>query len=200
MSNASSPAEFVASKIDHVSLWIEYLDELRKGLREAVHDGKFSVVPCKSAIEDVEKNIKPKELEIVMLKMQKKLIRNDLQETVPLYVKLEDAYTSIMAGKVMVVTAKQRKKELNMNAFKRRVVAFYGADTVPESDVGSGALWCHLTGWQAARHVKAAHIVPKSLESSELSYLFGAGEVMLSDANNGIVLKCFHDVQELTQE
>ena len=33
--------------------------------------------------------------------------------------------------------------------------------------------------------MKTAHIVPKSLESNELSYIFGAGDVMLSDANNG---------------
>lgn len=33
--------------------------------------------------------------------------------------------------------------------------------------------------------MKAAHIVPKSLQSEELSYLFGAGEVELSDPRNG---------------
>lgn len=35
--------------------------------------------------------------------------------------------------------------------------------------------------------MKATHIVPKSLESEELSYLFGAGEMNLSEPRNGML-------------
>ena len=33
--------------------------------------------------------------------------------------------------------------------------------------------------------MKAAHLVPKSLQSDELAYLFGAGNMDLSDPKNG---------------
>lgn len=47
--------------------------------------------------------------------------------------------------------------------------------------------WCHILGYGTARvlAVKAAHIVPKSLESAELSYLFGVGEMPTMVPQNG---------------
>ena len=186
VSSASSAAEFVVSKIEDVSLGIEYVDEMRKGLKEAFDDGNLPASQYKDAIEDVEKYSKPKEREIVVLKRQKKLIKDDLEENLPSHTRLEDAYANIIMNKVMAATAKLKKKRYNQSAFKKGVIIFYGAERDSENDGEIDSLWCHLTGWQALADVKAAHIVPKSLESNELSYLFGAGEVMLSDANNGM--------------
>lgn len=36
--------------------------------------------------------------------------------------------------------------------------------------------------------MKAAHLVPKSLQSDELSYLFGVGEIDLNDPRNGTLV------------
>ena len=200
VSTTSSAAEFVASKIEDVSLGIEYIDEMRKGLKEAFDDGNLPASQYNEAIEDVEKYSKPKEHEMVMLKRQKKLIKDDLEENVPLHARLEDAYADIIMNKITTATAKQKKKKHNQNAFKRAVIAFYGAERDSENDGDIDSLWCHLTGWQALADVKAAHIVPKSLESTELSYLLGAGEVMLSDANNGIIARTVLGIKELIEE
>ena len=117
----------------------------------------------------------------------------------PSYARLEDAYGEILMNRVMAATAKPGKKRYNQSAFKKRVIAFCGAERDSENDGDIGSIWCHLTGWQTLEDVKAAHIVPKSLESSELSYLFGANEVMLSDGNNGITVKTTLGMQELTE-
>lgn len=186
LSTASSAAEFVVSKIEDVSLGIKYVDEMRKGLKEAFDDGNLPVSQYKEALTEVKNYCKPKESEIIVLKRQKKLIMDDLEEIVPSHARLEDAYANIIMNKVMTATAKQKKKNYNQSAFKKGVIAFYGAEQDSENDGDIDSLWCHLTGWQALADVKAAHIVPKSLESNELSYLFGAGEVSLSDANNGM--------------
>jgi hypothetical protein len=39
--------------------------------------------------------------------------------------------------------------------------------------------------WWDSKSVKAAHLVLKSLLGDELSYLFGVGEVILSNPRNG---------------
>ena len=200
VSTASSAAEFVVSKIEDISLVIEYIDEMRKGLNGAFDGGNLPVLQYTEAIEDVEKYSKLKERELVVLKRQKKSIKDDLEENVPSHARLEDAYANIIMNKVMTAAAKQKKKKYNQSAFKKRVIALYGAERDSENDGDIDSLWCHLTGWQALADVKAAHIVPKSLESTELSYLFGVGEVMLSDANNGIIVRNILGMQELTEE
>jgi hypothetical protein len=58
--------------------------------------------------------------------------------------------------------------------------AVFGAqrrsDAVRRSKHGTKMKWCHiLADWLPADSVKAAHLVPKLLESEELSYFFGVG-------------------------
>ena len=199
-SSTSSISDFVGSKIDDVSLNIEYADEMRKGLKEALEDGNLHAQQYKEAIEDVEKYKKPKGREIVILKRQKKLIKDDLDEALPLHTKLEDAYANILMNKVMAATAKSKKNKYDQSVFKKLVFAYYGAERDSLDDGKIDESWCHLTGWHPARNIKTAHIVPKSLESSELSYLFGAGEVMLSDVTNGIVVRTIPGMQQLTRK
>ncbi|KAI9701071.1 MAG: hypothetical protein M1836_001740 [Candelina mexicana] len=45
-----------------------------------------------------------------------------------------------------------------------------------------------LDKWILAPMTKVAHIVPKSLLTKELDYLFGVGDAALSDARNGLIL------------
>lgn len=191
VSNASSAADFVVFKIEDVGLSIEYGEEMRKGLEEAYQDGSLSQLQYKDAIEDVEQFNKPNAREIVVLKRHKKLIRDDLEEILPSNVRLEDAYGKVIMNKVMAASSKKKKKKYNRSTFKKAVIAFYGAkcDSLHDGEIDS--LWCHLTVWQPLRDVKAAHVVPKSLESNELSYLFGAGEVLLSEPNNGMSCQDF---------
>ena len=155
------------------------------------------VIFQKEAIEDVEKYSRSKKREIVILKRQKKLIKNDLEENIPLHARLEDAYANIIVNKLTAASAKHKRKSCSRAIFKRDMIFFYGAERDSLNDGEIDLVWCHLTGWQAFSSVKTAHTVPKSLESNELSYLFGAGEVMLSDANNGMIVRTILGKQEL---
>jgi hypothetical protein len=79
---------------------------------------------------------------------------------------LERAYTNTIVPRVMAALAKQRKGSFRQSNFKKAVLNFYNA-----SDNDSA--YCHLTGWWQSSDVKAAHLVPKSLTSEEVSCLFG---------------------------
>lgn len=115
---------------------------LEKQYREAIHE------------VDVETN--PSEQEIVVLKRQKKIVAEDLEDQLPAYTKLEDAYASVIISKVMGAVAKQGKKKFKQSEFKSNVLEYYGASRI----VGKGndrQACCHLTGWQPDSLVKAAH-------------------------------------------
>lgn len=47
---------------------------------------------------------------------------------------LEDAYANFIMNKVMVATAKLKKKSCNQSAFKKGVIAFLGAEQDSEND------------------------------------------------------------------
>lgn len=66
-----------------------------------------------NASEILEQSSKPNEREIVVLKQQKKLIKDDLEEILPSNVRLEDAYAKLIMNKVMAASSKQKKKRYN---------------------------------------------------------------------------------------
>jgi hypothetical protein len=88
------------------------------------------------------------------------------------------AYASIIMSKIMAATSEVKKgnKKCNQSAYADGVLSFYGA-----SNKTDGLKYCHLTGWQGERSVKCAHLVPKSLESNDLAYLFGVRKIVLSE-------------------
>lgn len=49
-----------------------------------------------------------------------------------------------------------------------------------------------------SQDVKAAHIVPKSLTSQELAYLYGVEEVVLNDPRNGMLFNFVSLIKKLT--
>ena len=119
------------------------------------------------------------------LKRQKKAISDDIDEVMPQYSTIESAYCSILTTKIMSASGKQRKgRRFNQSEYSKAVLSFYGAERRRSS--GTIEKYCHLTGWQNAALVKCAHLVPKSLESDELAYLFGVRETVLSEPRNGM--------------
>jgi hypothetical protein len=131
----------------------------------------------------VEKRILPVEKELVCLKRQKKFIDDDLNESLPRHATVEDAYAALIVNKVMSAGI-QNPRKFKQTRFADGVCEYYNA--VRRSKDGTKMKWCHiLADWLPADSVKAAHLVPKLLESEELSYFFGVGEVVLSAPNNG---------------
>ena len=111
VSAASSTDDFITSKIEDVSLDIDYSTEIRRGLKEAFDDGNLPASQYRDAVEVIDKDVKPKENELVVLKRQKKLVRNHMDENLPSHVRLEDAYANVIMNKVMAATAKLEKKK-----------------------------------------------------------------------------------------
>lgn len=183
LSLASSSTEFVDFKIDDVTIALEYMDKLRSGLTEAWKDGLVPEKEYWRLMSQMERENQPCEKEIVVLKRQKKTLVEDLEDRIePAREKLEDAYASLIVDKVMSAVAKPKKKMFRQSRFKHDVLEYYQAS----KKIGDKKhAWCHLLGWNDADEVKAAHIVAKSLQSEETSYLFGVGEADLSSPRNG---------------
>ncbi|KAL9106771.1 MAG: hypothetical protein Q9187_008520 [Circinaria calcarea] len=127
---------------------------------------------------------------MVVLKRQKKIVKEDLEDEKPSHSKPEDAYACVIASKGMAPFGKQKKYKSNQSWFKSNAVQYYNASKVVDADEDPQTLlYCHLSGWHPEKYVTAAHIVPKSLQSEESSYLFGVGEAVLSDPRNSITLE-----------
>lgn len=187
LSQASSSSEFINIKIQDVSDSLKFAEQLRLGLSDALNQGLIPEAQYHEAIKEVEVDSRPCEQEIVILKRQKKIITEDLQDKAPSHSKLEDAYASLITNKVMGAMAKQTKRNFDQSGFKSKVLEYYEATRVVGDPADNDRdLFCHLTGWHHHSLVKASHIVPKSLQSDELSYLFGVGEAVLSDPRNGM--------------
>lgn len=184
LSHASS-TDFIHTKIVEVSTTLEYAKKLRLGLLNAFNQGLIPEKQYNETIQEVEVESRPYEQEIVVLKRQKKIVTEDLQDQVPFHAKMEDVYASIITNKVMGAVVNRRKSRSNQSRLKAKVLEYYNAYKIfgdPKSNDRDS--YCHLTGWQHDTLIKAVHIVPKLLQSDELSYLFGVGEAVLSDPRN----------------
>lgn len=182
---AITASESLERQISEITSEIEYLDTYKEGVMElrgkpeSEHEKDFA-----QELEDVDKRKLPLEREFVVLKRQKKFIEEDLEDQLPHYETVQDAYASVLVDKTMSATGKQKKSRFNQSRFKKAVVNYYQASRTTE--VGNEEVYCHLLqSWLPAKLVKCSHLVPKSLQSEELSYLFGVGEALLSDPRNG---------------
>ncbi|KAL8661886.1 MAG: hypothetical protein Q9202_005168 [Teloschistes flavicans] len=195
ISRSSSISEFLVAKEEVNKLDLEFTEHILKSLSEALIQG---VIPRKvyDAIkQEVTKYDLKRRQEFVVLKRQRKFVQEDLDDMRPSLQTVEDAYASVIVNKVMTATAKQKKRQFDQSAFQKAVLEYYDASRSPVSAGQPREAFCLLTGWRNSKEVKAAHIVPKSLKSDELSYLFGVGDAMLKDPRNGISLK--HSLRDL---
>ena len=187
LSSALSTDEFLDGKIETAIIDVEYVERLMKGLKEARDDGVLSEVTYREALHEANGYSAPKEQELVVLKRQKKIVKEDLEERLPLYATLEAAYADVIVNKTMAASSKAKKDKWDASSFKKEVLDFYSAGRHVNSNPHQAydEAYCPLTGWQASKTVKAAHIVSRALQSDELSYLFGVGEAVLTDTTNG---------------
>jgi hypothetical protein len=136
-------------------------------------------------MRELKSEVDQKERELLTLKRQKKAISDDIDGVLPQYSTIEGAYSSVLMAKIMSASGKQKKgKPFDQRTFSKAVLSFYGAVRRPYGEPVQK--YCHLTGGQPDNLVKCAHLVPKSLESDELAYLFGVRETVLSEPRNGM--------------
>lgn len=189
LSGTSSTKEFIDAKIESLAADIATTEEMETIIREAKKRKDISDDEFKDAIETIDKDSTELQRELVTIKRQKKIIMDDIDDIIPKYETVGDAYAETMTIRIMAATCKKKKgKAFDQKGFSRAVIAYYGAKR--EENPGSPEKYCHVTGWSGASLVKCAHIVPKSLESDELAYLFGVREAVLSDPRNGTSTAC----------
>ncbi len=185
ISVAFNVSEFLESKILGLESTIEYVDSYKAGLVELYEGNKIEKRAYDEEIKEVDRQVREVEEQGVALKRQKKIIQEDLQEERPKYETMEQAYASVITAKVMAAS-RQKNSNFNQTAFKESVYAYYDAAIPPEKNPEiQRKVWCPISGWNPEDTMKAAHLVPKSLESTELSHLFGVGEAVLYDPRNG---------------
>lgn len=182
----SNTSEFIEHKIEEMSSEVECLETLKQGLAQAQDDGdKKEKTRITEKLERLRERSATTEEELVTLKRQKKIVAEDLDESKLDHDDLADAYASLIIDKLDSSTAKPKKKKFNQQQFRAAVGARYASSRATK--IGSTELYCHvIQGWFSNKEVKAAHLVPKSLRSEELAYLFGVGDVVLTDPRNGM--------------
>ncbi|KAI9789413.1 MAG: hypothetical protein M1816_006073 [Peltula sp. TS41687] len=188
LSACSDVSDFLGQKIEELKQGVEYHSEYLQGLAEALRSGQITHDEFHPInLSTLKKRRKVTE-ELVAAKRQRKFIEEDLQEEGGLQGQVENlqnAYIETMTARVKSATAAQSKSHFDQDRFRKDVEKHYDA---VRYQGGQKEAWCCLTGWTESSDTKAAHIVPKSLQSQELSYLFGVGEAVLSDARNGLIL------------
>jgi len=185
ISTSSSTNDFVDAKIESISADLAVNGKFRDYFERAKKRKVIAGEEYDDAIQELDSETDKKERELTTLKRQKKAISDDIDEVLPQYSTVEGAYSSVLMAKIMSASSKQRKgPRFNQSAYSKAVLTFYNA--VRCTDSGEIEKYCHVTGWHPEKQVKCAHLVPKSLESDELAYLFGVRETVLSEPRNGM--------------
>jgi hypothetical protein len=185
LSTTSTTDDFIDAKIASISVDLEVNGKFKDYFESAKKRKVFTDEEYDDAVRELQSEVDQKERELTTLKRQKRAIAQDIDEVLPQYTTIEGAYLSVLMTKIMSASSKQRgRKSFDQSAYSKAVLLFYGA--VRYTDAGNVEKYCHLTGWLPEKHVKCAHLVPKSLESDELAYLFGVREAVLSEPRNGM--------------
>ncbi|RMJ23805.1 hypothetical protein PHISP_05326 [Aspergillus sp. HF37] len=199
LSMNSKVSDFLEQKIRLHRASIDYIRDYSDGLRHAMSSNQLRKEDYEREMMDIDRQIEPVVEELKVLNGQRRTLELDLAESYedsgkklkrqrvspePSVEFMEQAYASTVVSRVMAAS-KQKSRRFDQSQFRKDVIKYLNADADPE---GSGRVWCHLSGWLPKQRVKAAHLVPKCLRGDELTFLFGVGEVVLSDPRNGITL------------
>ena len=146
--------------------------------------------------------IRPTVRDLRMLSQSKRVIEQDLEEDlentgskrarqnepdIGFYERAyaNRAYANSLVPRVMGSSVKQSKVRFTKHDqadFRANVLRYYDA-------LHEDLAWCVITGiWMPKELVKAAHLVPKALSSQEVSFIFGAEEVVSKSPRNGLPL------------
>lgn len=143
----------------------------------------------------LQKSIDAGELELRVIKRQRNHILQDMEEMQSPVDKARRSWVNLILDRIQLAGEQLKKTKVEKikpeNSFRTETMRYYGtAKRVGEA----WHHYCVVTGrWYEAipgakgqpfRGVKAAHIVPKVLQGSELDQLFGVGETDLSEARN----------------
>lgn len=192
-SKVRSVSDFLEEKVRVHQCELDYLQSVHEGIHRAYDSHLLSPEEFRDAVSPFLSSAKQVSAELGTICRQRKIIEEDLEESVnakrqrhgePSREMLERAYTSSILERVMAARSKQKKdKSFNPRKFRKAVNDYYGINL--ENGIDPGAGYCHVLGIFNAEDIKAAHIVPKSLNGDEIAHLFGVKELVPEDPRNG---------------
>ncbi|KAI2785666.1 hypothetical protein POX_h09424 [Penicillium oxalicum] len=192
-SNASG---FLEAKIEQLTEFRDYLELVKCGILEGNDQQPLSNEELQSHMAPVVTKLATTTATLQVLKSQKRHLAHDLEEETTAFRRqktgrelqdlTERAYVQAIIDRVMRATAKQAATPFKAKRFKEDVNEIYGIiDRRPIRAYN----WCHVLGiWRDAVMIKAARIVPKSLNIGELGHIFGDSNDVISDPLNAISL------------
>ena len=163
---------------------------MREGVKDAFNKGiikdKTSYDSLRTETSKEEDELEKEEVELLK---QGKFLEEDLQDS---YEAIEEAlvvdtYRSFILNNTDKERKAKKAKMMAHSKFSNAVATYLDAtrDRVP----GQVERWCVVLGeWVPHSYTKCAHIVPKSFDTKELSYMFGVGDCALDSARNGLIL------------
>lgn len=195
ISTASSVNDFIDLKVEKVEAHIASFTSLKQELFVSFRAKEITEKQYEDGLDELQKELGQLDKEESVLKRQRKLLEEDIEDEMPLYSDLDEAYRRILITKVAAASGKQPKREhkFDKSRFRRQVKRFYGSEReILDGEDPVEESFCVLFGWLPLGSSSAAHLVPKSLDSGELQYLFGVNDTsMLSDPRVGMFFNAF---------
>ncbi len=182
VSASSDISDFLEAKVQNLADEIDYIQHFTPGLHELKETGKITAIQLTKELKETNRREREEKEEFIAIKRQRKLLEEDMAQP-GLFELLELAYAHTIKNRVISATGKMSHRRFKQSSFRKSLEEFYDASHV--TDTGERQTWCMLTGWHPPKDVKAAHIVPQSLSSEELAYLYGAGGDIPHDDRNG---------------
>lgn len=194
LSTTSSVNEFINLRVETVEDDIRCYTKLKQDIFESFCAKQITAKQHQDGLQDLQNILAECKNEESVLKKQRKILEEDIASELPLYSDIDKAYKNILLSKVMAATSKQSKQQhkFDKSTFRRKVKRFYGSSRqIPSGNGIAVQSFCVLSGW-VSESTSAAHLVPKSLNSGELEYLFGIDDnTMLSDPRVGTLSNAF---------
>lgn len=174
---ATSIDAFLDSKIQFLESKKHYLQIYNHEIRGLQRVGETDNVDLKDEIIKTTEEEFSTARESLILKRGRRPIKEDMAGEVENGPDLQDAFRAAMVDRIRLCTSQQKPVEFDKKKFRKEVDDYHSGD----EDFGA---WYHLTGWQSKIMIKAAHLVPKSLDRETCRRLFGGDVDPATDVRN----------------
>jgi hypothetical protein len=117
----STIEEFVQAKEASIKIDLELVGTLRDGLKSAYKNKTIGKTAFREAMTELDEGKRAKLEELIVHKRQRKVLTEDIEEHLPLYASMENAYTNVLVNKVMLANSKQRRPKFEQSEFRAAV-------------------------------------------------------------------------------
>lgn len=194
LTTSSSVADFLSLKLKDAQDDANDFSKLYDIAQEAFQEKIIDQIEYNQMTFELEKKREEKDDEVLLVKKQRKIVTEDLEEQLAgegiKLSKLEEEYAALMTKCMTQASDDWKKIPINHSRFQQNVWQHLEAERYLGTD-GNGKKiverWCHVLGmWLESGEIKTAHLVPASMNGPEVSYTFGVQQLNLEDARIGM--------------